>query len=63
LDIVRCVAQRARELLRPGGRVLIEHGEFQGAAVRGLLGGFADVRTWPDLTGRDRVTAGVLNAG
>ncbi len=58
LDIVRAVVQRARELLNPGGRVLIEHSELQGEQVRSLLAGFDDVATYPDLTGRDRVTAG-----
>ncbi len=60
LDVVRCVVAQARRLLRPGGRLLIEHGELQGASLRALLEGFADVRTWPDLTGRPRVTGGVL---
>jgi release factor glutamine methyltransferase len=58
LDIVRAVIERARELLLPGGRLLIEHGELQGAQVRALLVGFEDVATHQDLTGRDRVTCG-----
>lgn len=58
LDVVRAVVQRARELLMPAGRVLIEHGEFQAAEVAALLTGFQDVRSYPDLTGRDRVTSG-----
>jgi release factor glutamine methyltransferase len=62
LDIVRCVAQRARELLRPGGRVLIEHAEVQGRAVREVLEGFDEVATHQDLTGRDRVTGGRVPA-
>jgi release factor glutamine methyltransferase len=49
-------------LLVPGGRVLIEHGELQGAQVRSLLTGFEDVRTHPDLTGRDRITGGRLRS-
>jgi release factor glutamine methyltransferase len=60
LVVVRCVVAQARRLLRPGGRLLIEHGELQGGSLRELLDGFADVRTWPDLTGRPRVTGGVL---
>lgn len=59
LDVVRCVVKQALRLLRPGGRLLIEHGELQGAEVRALLGGFHEVRTWPDLTGRPRVSGGV----
>ncbi len=62
LDIVRAVVERARELLVPGGRVLIEHGELQGAQVRALLLGFEDVATYQDLTGRDRVTGGRTRA-
>lgn len=58
MRVIRCVVQRARELLRPGGRLLIEHGESQGEQVRTLLTGFEEVTTWPDLTGRDRVTGG-----
>ncbi len=58
MRVIRCVVARARELLKPGGRLLIEHGEHQGPAVRALFSGFDDVATWPDLTGRDRVTGG-----
>lgn len=58
LDVVRCVVARARELLQPGGRLLLEHGELQGGQVRSLLTGFDDVATYQDLTGRDRVTGG-----
>lgn len=58
MTVIRCVVARARELLNPGGRLLIEHGELQAAAVADLLDGFGEVRTWPDLTGRDRITGG-----
>lgn len=58
LDVVRCVVGQALRILRPGGRLLIEHGELQGAQIRALLSQFDDVRTWPDLTGRPRVTGG-----
>ena len=42
------------------GWLLVEHGADQGPAVRRLMAaaGFAAVRTWPDLAGRDRVTEG-----
>jgi release factor glutamine methyltransferase len=59
LDVVRCVVVQARRMLRPGGRLLLEHGELQAAAIRDLLTGFHDVRTWQDLTGRDRITGGI----
>ncbi|HQR81116.1 MAG TPA: peptide chain release factor N(5)-glutamine methyltransferase [Actinomycetota bacterium] len=58
MAVIRCVVARARELLNPGGRLLIEHGESQAAEVANLLVGFRDVRSWPDLTGRDRITGG-----
>ncbi len=63
LDVVRCVVAQARRMLRPGGRVLLEHGEYQGAQVRALLDGFDEVRTWQDLTGRDRITGGRSRRG
>jgi len=58
MQVIRCVVARARELLKAGGRLLIEHGEHQAPDVRALLGGFEQVQTWQDLTGRDRVTGG-----
>jgi release factor glutamine methyltransferase len=63
LDVVRCVVNQAALLLRPGGRVLIEHGEEQGPALQEMLSGFEGVRTWPDLGGRPRVTGGRRPAG
>ena len=60
LDVVRCVIAQARRLLLTGGRLLIEHGELQAEEVQELLTGFDDVRTWQDLTGRPRVTGGVI---
>lgn len=61
LDIVRIISSRARLLLRPGGLVVIEHGELQGAAIRELLAadGWRATATHPDLTGRDRATTAV----
>ncbi len=46
--------------LRPGGRVLIEHGFEQGEAVRSLAASFGldQVHTLQDAGGRERVTAG-----
>jgi release factor glutamine methyltransferase len=60
LDVVRCVIAQARRLLRPGGRLLLEHGEHQAGQIRALMVGFAEVTTWQDLTGRDRITGGRL---
>lgn len=58
LDAIRALSVRAWELLRPGGALVIEHGEEQGAAVREILAtdGWDNPQTHPDLTGRDRAT-------
>lgn len=59
LDVVRQVSTTALRLLRPGGRVLIEHGELQGEAIRDLLtaDGWSAAATFRDLTQRDRITS------
>lgn len=53
------IVDAARRLLRPGGRVAVEHGDGQRAAVVGLFDrGWSEVAAHQDLTGRDRfVTA------
>ncbi len=58
LDPMRAVAATAARLLRPGGLLVVEHGEHQGAEVRALLTGSAwrDAATHRDLTDRDRAT-------
>lgn len=58
LDIVRVLSRRALALLRSGGLLVIEHGELQGEAIRGLLtgDGWRAPRTHTDLTHRDRAT-------
>lgn len=58
LDTVRVVSRVAWRLLKPGGTLVIEHGELQGEAIRLILadGGWRSVRTHPDLTMRDRAT-------
>lgn len=57
LDAYRLIAARAGAYLIPGGRLLLEIGPAQRAAVVALLGraGFAAVVSRPDLDGRDRV--------
>lgn len=61
LDVVRALSIRALRLLRPGGALVIEHGELQGGAIRALLlaDGWGAVATHPDLTQRDRATTAV----
>ncbi|MFS0893405.1 peptide chain release factor N(5)-glutamine methyltransferase [Microbacterium sp. 179-I 3D3 NHS] len=58
LDVVRKLSSRALRLLRPGGLLVIEHGELQGGAIRDLLtdAGWRAAATHRDLTLRDRAT-------
>jgi release factor-specific protein-(glutamine-N5) methyltransferase len=58
LDVVRQVSQAALRLLRPGGVLVIEHGELQGAEIRALLAadGWRAAATHRDFTTRDRAT-------
>jgi len=58
LDVVRSLSVTGLRLLRPGGLLVVEHGEHQGAAVRAVLDadGWRGSATHPDLTGRDRTT-------
>ena len=61
LDVVRLVEQAARRLLRPGGFVVVEHSDRQGASAPALFaqaGGWSEVQDHRDAAGRDRfVTA------
>ena len=59
LDVVRGLLATAARLLRPGGRLGIEHADAQGSALPALVrahGAFADVEDHPDLAGRPRYT-------
>ncbi|MDQ3611165.1 MAG: peptide chain release factor N(5)-glutamine methyltransferase [Actinomycetota bacterium] len=61
LDVVRLVEQAARRLLRPGGLIVVEHSDRQGASAPELFataGGWIEVADHRDAAGRDRyVTA------
>jgi release factor glutamine methyltransferase len=59
LDAYRAIAQGAGARLMPGGRILVEIGPTQGAAVAALFAsaGLDEVRILPDMDGRDRVVA------
>ena len=59
LDAYRAIARGAGARLIAGGRLLLEIGPTQGAAVSALLAaqGFEGIRILPDLDGRDRVVA------
>lgn len=63
LAAIRLIAREAQHFLEPGGWLVFEHGFDQGKAVRELMRGLAyqGVRTWKDLEGRERVTAGQWN--
>lgn len=61
LDVVRELSHVGLRLLRPGGTLVIEHGELQGRAIRDLLtaDGWRAAATHPDLTLRDRTTTAI----
>lgn len=58
LDAVRALVMTAHRLLRPGGTLVIEHGELQAEPIAALVraGGFTAVASHRDLLGRDRAT-------
>jgi release factor glutamine methyltransferase len=58
LDVVHQVSATALRLLHPGGALVLEHGELQGAAIADLLraDGWSAIATHRDLLGRDRAT-------
>jgi release factor glutamine methyltransferase len=60
LSALRIIVAGGPRHLVPGGWLLLEHGYDQAAAVRALLAdaGFADVQSWQDLAGIERVSGG-----
>lgn len=61
LDAVRTLSRVGLRLAHPGGTIVIEHGEWQGAQIREILtaDGWRAAATHPDLTTRDRATTAV----
>ncbi|MEZ3156269.1 peptide chain release factor N(5)-glutamine methyltransferase [Microbacterium sp. BWR-S6Y] len=61
LDAVRRLSRVGLRLAHPGGTIVIEHGEWQGEAIRQILtaDGWLSASTHPDLTTRDRATTAV----
>lgn len=62
-EIVRLVAD-CRRVLRPGGRLYIEHGSTQAGRVAALLSeaGLSAIETHRDYGGHERFTTGLLEA-
>jgi release factor glutamine methyltransferase len=60
LAALHAIISDAPAHLEPGAWLLLEHGATQAAAVAGALvaRGFAQVRSHPDLAGRERMTEG-----
>lgn len=60
LEALREIAAGAPRHLRPGGWLVLEHGDAQGPDVRAMLAGagFESVATHHDLAGRERCTEG-----
>ena len=57
LDVIRLVEATARRLLHPGGLLVVEHSDRQGASVPALLtaaGGWTDIADHRDYADRDR---------
>jgi release factor glutamine methyltransferase len=61
LDVVRVLSRVGLRLAHAGGTIVIEHGEWQGAAIRDILSadGWRAPATHPDLTLRDRATTAI----
>jgi release factor glutamine methyltransferase len=61
LEALSAIIAQAPQHLRPHGWLALEHGSTQAPQVAQLLErhGFASIRTFPDYSGRPRVTLGV----
>ena len=60
LSCIRELAAHGAEYLKPGGRLIMEHGWNQGTAVRQMLEaeGWTEIETQTDLAGLERITQG-----
>ena len=61
MDAYRQIVPCAATILRPGGMLIVEHGYQQASGVSELFkqANFHPVKTYRDLSGHDRATAGV----
>ncbi|MFM7014577.1 MAG: peptide chain release factor N(5)-glutamine methyltransferase [Actinomycetota bacterium] len=57
LDVIRILSQRAQELLKPSGLLVLEHADIQAAAISELLlaDGWVSIDSQKDLAGKDRM--------
>jgi release factor glutamine methyltransferase len=63
LEALSAIIANAPRHLKPQGWLIMEHGATQAPQVAQLLErqGFTSIRTYPDLSGRSRVTRGSVN--
>lgn len=61
LDAIRALAASVKGILKPGGHLLLEHGDRQAGSVAELLEecGWSEITTCNDIEGRPRVTAAI----
>jgi release factor glutamine methyltransferase len=61
LEALSVIIAQAPQHLHAGGRLLLEHGITQAPSVAAMLEhhGFASIQTFPDFSGRPRITLGV----
>jgi release factor glutamine methyltransferase len=59
LDVIRQILSKAKQLLRTGGLLVLEHADTQSASIRELLlaEGWISVDSKKDLAGKDRMIA------
>lgn len=57
LDVIRTILTKAKQLLRTGGLLVLEHADTQALSIRELLlaEGWIDVESKKDLAGKDRM--------
>ncbi len=57
LDVIRTILTKAKQLLRTGGLLVLEHADTQALSIRELLlaEGWIDVESKQDLAGKDRM--------
>lgn len=65
LELPQAVIETAKQVLVPGGWLILEHAETQGQALRQVCEAdpaLAEASTHQDLSGRDRATSARLSA-